>query len=386
MRVLYIASGDYKYGASKSMMSLILSLKENYNVEPILLTKKRNKLNEICDELGIENHSMWYCDFMSGSPYTFIPMILLKHCVKFGLFCVGTIRQHSILKCGIDFSTIDIIHTNLNRITIGAYISNKLGIPHIWHIREFGKEDYNVRFYRPNTIGFMNQSANKFIAISNAVRDYWINLGIDENKIVTVYNGIGDKDFVEKKNREDDILKLVIIGHIQPGKGQLQLVEAVSLLPKEVQDKIQVDIIGEGYSDYLREINETIKKHNLNNIHFLGYCDHIPQKLSEYDVGVMCSKSEGFGRVTVEYLLAGLFVIASDTGANPEIIESAHSGILYEYGNSNSLAECILSIYNQKAAGKLQTGSFENNFTLKQCAEKVYEIYNGVLNGGFDGC
>lgn len=39
MKVLYIASGDYKYGASKSMMSLLLYLKEYHHVEPILLTK-----------------------------------------------------------------------------------------------------------------------------------------------------------------------------------------------------------------------------------------------------------------------------------------------------------------------------------------------------------
>ena len=38
-------------------------------------------------------------------------------------------------------------------------------------------------------------------------------------------------------------------------------------------------------------------------------------------------KRQGFGRVTVEYMCAGLAVIASDCGANPELIQHDVTGI-----------------------------------------------------------
>ncbi len=377
MRVLFIASADYKYGASKSMMSLMIYMKEHYNVEPILLTKKRNKLNEICDENGIENYSCWYGDFMSGSPYSFLPLKVAKHITKYALYLYSILRKSSIMKCGIDFDTIDIVHTSHNRLQIGAYISKRMNIPHVWHIREFGKEDYNVVFYRPNTINYMNNNAEMFIAISNAVRECWVQRGIDENKITTVYNGLESKGFVPKKERNDNKLKIVMTGHVQPNKGQLQLVKAVALLPDEIRNNVQVDIIGEGYKDYISKINTVITKSALTNVSFLGYCNNVPEKLSEYDVGVVCSKAEGFGRVTVEYMLAGLYVIASDTGANPELVQDAEDGVLYKYNDEVDLSKKIQEIY----LNHIRQGSknFTNIFAMEKYAAGVYEIYKKVL-------
>lgn len=378
MRVLFIAGGDYKYGASKSMMSLILYLKGHYDVEPVLLTKQRNKLNMICDENGIENHSCWYCDFMSGSPYSFFPLKVAKHAVKYTLYIAGSILQKRILSCGIDFDTIDIIHTNHSRIQVGAYISTKKKIPHVWHIREFGREDYNVFFYRPNTIKYMNRHAGKFIVISDAVKRSWIAKGLDEKKITTVYNGLDAEGYISKKNRNDDYLKIVVVGHVQKSKGQIHLIQALSMLPEKIRNSIQVDIVGEGYKDYISQIKRLININHLENIHFLGYQENIPCLLAEYDVGVMCSASEGFGRVTVEYMLAGLYVVATDSGANPEIIKSLEQGMLYTDGDPAGLANCLKEIF--ECRGKYCKGNVkENMFTLEAYASGVYSVYKELL-------
>lgn len=362
-------------------MSLILYMKDCGYVEPILLTKKHNLLNDICNEHGIENYSFWYCDFMSGSPYTFFPLKIAKHVVKYTLYAIGRIVQHRVFKCGIDFNTIDIVHTNHNRIQIGAYISEKKKIPHVWHIREFGKEDYNVVFYKHNTIRYMNHHADCFIAISEAVKKSWISKGIEADKIETVYNGIEGGKVFPKKKRQDDKLKLVILGHVQPSKGQIQIVEAISLIPQEVCRHIQLDIIGEGYRDYYRKIDKLIKKKNLQNINFLGYCNNVSEKLSEYDVGIVCSRSEGFGRITVEYMRAGLYIIASDTGANPELILNSKIGTLYEYGNVENLAKCIEEIYVHKEK-YIPEKPLCSLFGMEEYIRGVEEIYLKVHDGG----
>lgn len=378
MKVLYIASADYKYGVAKSTMSLMLYMKEHFDVEPVLLTKKHNKLNEMCDEEKIENYSCWYGDFMCGSPYSFFPLKIAKHIVKYILYMYSVCIKKKVFSCGIDFEQIDIVHTAHNRQEIGAYICKERKIPHVWHIREFGKEDYNVVFYKHNTIQYMNKYTDAFIAISDAVRECWIKKGLDECKIRTVYNGLSTKGFVPKERRKDELLKIVITGHIQPNKGQLQIVEAVALLPKEIQKKIQLDLIGDAYEDYALKIKKVIEKNQLENVNFLGYCKDVPKKLSEYDIGVVCSKAEGFGRVTVEYMLAGLYVVAADTGANPELIKSDKIGMLYKYGDIEDLKTKIQNIFYKNIRGRMD--HTENEFSMEKYAKGVYDVYLKVLN------
>ena len=157
MKVLFISAGDYKYGAPKAMFELFVTLKKEYSVEPVLLTKKRNELNHKCDLLGIENYAFWSRDIMAGSAYQNPIFNMMKHCVKYLLYLWGGITQKRVERIGIDFASIDIIHTNLNRNDIGVWISQKYKIPHVWHLREtlIGSA---VAMYKPNVIDYMNKN------------------------------------------------------------------------------------------------------------------------------------------------------------------------------------------------------------------------------------
>ncbi|MCL2718587.1 MAG: glycosyltransferase family 4 protein [Lachnospiraceae bacterium] len=384
LKILYIASGDFKYGAPKSLCDLMLALRKNHAITPVLLTKKKNSLNELCDREGIENYSFWYRDIMAGAPYRNPFMRLFKHVVKYGLFLFGALTYRGINRIGIDFSQINIIHTNLNRLDIGVYLSKKYTIPHVWHIREFGEDDYNVVMYKRGCIKYMMENANKFIAISNAVKTAWIKKGINEEKITRIYNGIDPANFKPKKLRNDSILKIVIVGHIQPNKGQLQIIEAIGRLSSEIRLNICLDLLGESYLDYKKLLIKRIKELNLEKqVHLIGYQKNIPDILSNYDIGVTCSKSEGFGRISIEYMLAGLAVIASDTGANTEIITDGIDGRIYRYGDPAHLAEIINELFNNP--GRLESLAYagrkkaESHFSIDNCAGEVYNLYQEMI-------
>lgn len=120
-------------------------------------------------------------------------------------------------------------------------------------------------------------------------------------------------------------------------------------------------------------------------VKFKGYQKDVGNYLSQYDIGLMCSRDEGFGRVTVEYMMTGLCVIASDTGANPELIEDGVSGLLYQYGDIRSLAGAIRKCVEEpdlrcrlSERGRLRANT---EFTATRNAMQVYEVYNRVLNG-----
>lgn len=384
--MLYIAPVDFKYGAQKSLYTLMTTLKRDYGVTPVLLTKKQGGLNELCDEQGIENHSFWHRDILAGGHYNFFLLTFCKHAVKFFFFLLGAVSRKFVGFSKIDFSSIDLIHTNNSRNDIGVYLRKKYNIPHIWHIRELGEEDYNVVMYKRNCINYMNDNADHFIAISDVVKNSWVKKGISSNKITRVYNGISPELFYPRIESTDNILKLVICGRIQPNKCQLQLIDAIALLSTDVRVGVHVDILGDGYADYEAVLRSRVKDLGLEkHVKFVGYKDNISKLLAEYDVGVMCSKAEAFGRVTVEYMFAGLTVIASDTGANPEIIDNMQDGMLYSWGDTKCLAEKITKVYrNREFANQLADAGrvkAEALFTDNVYAKAVYEIYCRLLNG-----
>lgn len=390
MKILFISAGDYKYGAPKSMFGLMVDLRENYGVTPILLTKRHNPMNEECDRLGIENYSFWSRDIMAGSAYRNPILNILKQCIKYCLYILGGITRYGIKNTDIPLDEINIIHTNLNRNDIGAYLSQKYDIPHIWHLREHGKEDYNVRAYRSNVAAYMNDNADCFIAISEAVKKVWVERGIPAEKVRVVYNGLDSAIFCPKQTRKDDIIRIVMTGHIQPTKGQDQLVKAVGLLSDEIKKRIRIDLYGEAYKDYESYLNKQILQYRLQGIvKFCGYCSNIPAKLSEYDIGIVCSKAEGFGRVTVEYMMAELLVIASDTGANPELIQDDVDGMLYSYGDSRQLAEKIEKIVNDPELipqyGKAARTNAVNKFSMQRHVSEVYSVYRQIAAGEYQG-
>jgi glycosyltransferase involved in cell wall biosynthesis len=231
----------------------------------------------------------------------------------------------------------------------------------------------------------MQNNAAKFIAISDAVKAEWIKKGIAEGKIIRIYNGIDSALYKPECKKRESILRLVIVGHIQLNKGQHQLIESIAKLPNEIKSNICLELLGEGYPDYIKLLMKRIKELNLENqVNLGGYKKDIPQILSSYDIGVTCSKSEGFGRISVEYMLAGLAVIASDTGANPEIVTDNIDGRIYRYGDAGHLAQVITDLYNDReelerlAANGRQKA--ESQFSITGCAGEVHALYQESLN------
>ena len=76
-------------------------------------------------------------------------------------------------------------------------------------------------------------------------------------------------------------------------------------------------------------------------------------------------------------------MIASDTGANGELIEDGISGLLYQYGDTWSLVNAIKKcIDNPELRCELGMGGYQRanqEFTAKRNAMQIYDIYRQVL-------
>ena len=110
--------------------------------------------------------------------------------------------------------------------------------------------------------------------------------------------------------------------------------------------------------------------------------NNINQILRNMDVGLMLSKREAFGRVTVEYMLNYMPVIGVNTGATPEIIDN-ESGFICELDDSEKLADLMQKfITNPELLAKIGSKAREraiNNFSLEHNTDEIYKLYQEIL-------
>lgn len=382
--VLYISDAIPVGGASKSLIDVVSSMVQKGVTCYVCVSNNdeyANTLRNIGANVIVSGH-MAAMEVPPKEKWKRIPVYLIRQ-FQYKQALKNAIKN---IEQAIDVNKIDLIHTNSARNDLGCIIAGKYNIPHIVHLREFGDSDFGCWEYRKNYAQYLNRHTDYFIAISNAVKTAWCNKGIDSNRIKIIYNGV-DNELIKEKNYSSDfsnLLKLVIVGGVCEAKGQLQAVEAIGMLEPDIRKNVSLDIIGWGDSKYLNEIKTMINNTGINNnVNILGSRNDVYDLLQNYDVGLMCSVSEGFGRVTIEYMHAGLAVIASNAGANGEIIENGRTGILYELNDTADLASSIKSLYIDRnkmrsyaEAGKKKA---KEAFIKKQNANNIYSFYNSII-------
>lgn len=390
MHILFVSGTDVVGGESRSlyqMVSSIRKIKPDFLVD-VVLPKGSPLVNDYRD-LGCNVYQTCYHAFIQDIPIQKWKL-LVKYPLRLIPYLFGRCFGAASLQHQINWDDIDIIHVNASRIDLGAALSKKNNKPLIWHLREFGNLDFPVYSYRKNYVKFMNETNAHFIAVSDAVRSHWIEKGLSETKIIRIYNGVDD-GIEEKNNYRTEAaqpLKLCILGGLHETKGHLQLIEALARLPEHIRCKVILDIVGQGNGAYACTIKSKITELGLTDIvQLLGYQKDCYKKLHKYDCGVMCSRSEGFGRVTVEYMMAGLPVIASDTGANPELVRNGENGLLYRWNDYEDLAKRITQMVEHPEMGETMGRAAaiyaRKNFTARKNAELILNEYHKMLKGEF---
>jgi len=173
------------------------------------------------------------------------------------------------------------------------------------------------------------------------------------------------------------------VGKLRTGKGVLDLLEAICLLPRDVA----LLLVGEGH---LR--NEIFKRVQLDErlrdrVVLTGAVD--PGQMASYyrvmDVLVLPSRTEqgwkeSFGRTLIEAMACGVPVIGSNSGAIPTTVGKA--GLIFQEKDSTALAEKIVRLFSQE---DLRTSFIEKGiehcrqFAWHSIAELHHQVYRSLI-------
>ena len=389
MNVLLICGNDHYYGSAKAAINLLKYANEHCeDVRYTVLTQTKGAINDLCDELGIEN-------YVTGHAYACVApeggrlKNTVKHLAKKALVTAKNTRAVSKIEKLVDLGAIDVIHTNIDRDIIGCTLAKKHAIPHVMHLREFATGHYNVEPLYEGQYEEYNRSVDRYIAISKAVGQNWQEIGLDADKIKVVYDGIDVERVQQREGAEAEEarkLRLVMCGDVSSLKGQDQAIRALALIKDaSVRKNITLDVFGEVHSEkaYMGDMQRIIEGAGLTgNVVFRGYSSQLATLLKEYDCGIICTRREGFGLATAEFMAAGLAVIASDTGANSELIEDGVCGLIYHYQDVADLSAKIETLYKDPAKldsyGRGARRTVEEKFTIEANCIGILDVYREV--------
>jgi glycosyltransferase involved in cell wall biosynthesis len=102
------------------------------------------------------------------------------------------------------------------------------------------------------------------------------------------------------------------------------------------------------------------------------------------DIVLVCSRSEAFGRVTIEGMFSGRPVIGARSAATAELIKDGVNGLLYDPGNPGDLAEKIKRLQECPGLGERlgheARAWVRRYFTIDRYADELFAVLHPLLN------
>ncbi len=204
----------------------------------------------------------------------------------------------------------------------------------------------------------MDRIANRFshvvVANSHAVAaDVAARDGYDIDRVRVIPNGLDLSRFDQIGRRRDDTrsrlgidpddIVIVIVANLIPYKGHSDLIEAFARASQN-RPNLRLFIAGQdrGIGAALTEQAQRLGMGS--TVRLLGMQDDVPGLLAGMDIGVIASHEEGFCNALMEKLTAGLPVVATNVGGNPEAVSGMPGCVLVEPRDPADLARGLLAI------------------------------------------
>jgi sugar transferase (PEP-CTERM/EpsH1 system associated) len=244
---------------------------------------------------------------------------------------------------------------------------------------------------------FMRPIVGRYVTVSKDLRNWLLEtVGVSENRVVQIYNGVDQEVFYPGSYKEKDIAApagflseesfvLGTVGRLAAVKDQASLIRAFKLLldnNPEIQSDLRLIIAGDG--PLKTELERLVAELQIEkSVWMTGDRSDIPDILRLFDLFVLPSLGEGISNTILEAMATGLPIVATDVGGTPELVEDGINGRLVPPEDPSalmsSLQECVRDREQLDSMGAASLDKIKMQFNWQETVEQYLSVYDGLL-------
>ncbi|NQT32164.1 MAG: glycosyltransferase [Candidatus Omnitrophica bacterium] len=284
----------------------------------------------------------------------------------------------------------DIVHTHSYFVNVAGRIAARMaGVPRV--VTHIHNAYVHYSFLNCVIEKILSYFTDKIICCSEAVRNFAIKKEkINFSKLAVIYNGIDLQRFDHMPEKavarrslgiNDDEILITSVASLTEKKGQKYLVEAAADIVKE-HSNVKIMLVGKG--PLKNKLEEDARRLNLSSsIVFLGVRHDIPEILGASDIFVLPSLVEGLSLAIIEAMAAGLAVVATNVGGNPEVVHDGITGTIIPPEDPEALSEAVKALLLDNR--KLKTMGWDGRrvcreeFSQEIMIRKIEQLYDSLI-------
>lgn len=389
MKVVYVThvSGIFD-GSGKALCNMLYGLMEK-GVVPLVVFPQSGGLCQVLEEKGIETRVL---NYRMG---TYPPVKTMRDVCLFLPRLAGRIllnrRAAGRLADIAQQWGAELIHSNTSVVNIGYRAAHRLGLPHVWHIREYGALDFHYYYYYYTRKAFLQKLRAKksyTICITKDVQQYDRLAGWEASRVI--YDGVLSER--QLRFHEQKELYFLFAGRLEENKGIGDLLPAFSdFVKRRPESKITLKVAGNtvnaAYRDFLR--SEAYRLGIADRVEFLGMRKDVLELMGKAYAMIVPSRSEGFGFITAEAMFNGALVIGRNTAGTKEQfdngLQQTGDEIALRYGRQEELVRCMCEVvdngiehYFPMIRRSLQV--VRELYSSENHTKQVYDFYKQIIS------
>ena len=206
-----------------------------------------------------------------------------------------------------------------------------------------------------------------------------------KNGVYCIPNGVDLRFFanIHLDDYERDFFSMIFIGTIAPWSGLEVVLQSLPDIVSEFP-QTKLIIVGKAYPGYISALKEMAKKLNVDaHVFFLGPKEYkeLPSIISKCGIGMATFPNEelmryAFTYKVIEYMAAGIPIIATAVGDTGEIVTKYNVGIIVE-NTPESVASGVKKLFRDRDYALMfakNSRRFSEDFDLRNLAQREIEI------------
>jgi glycosyltransferase involved in cell wall biosynthesis len=280
----------------------------------------------------------------------------------------------------------DLLYANSQKAFVLSALATAVARrPLIWHLHDIIDASHFAPAQRRLQVALANRLASRIIVPSAAAAAAFVGAGGRRDRLEVVPNGV---DLVPDAKPPEALRQELglptgrlagVFSRLAPWKGQHVVLDALRKVP-DLHCIIAGDALF-GEEGYARRLKDMVDAAQLGDrVHFLGHRNDVGRLMQACDVVIHPSVDpEPFGRTLVEAMLAGVPLIATDTGAASDILEGGKAGTLVKPNDAGGLAAAITAVLARPGPLSGQLAHAQQRARAHYSVERMREAVCGII-------